>query len=513
MNSTEFLDAYPNLGQTLLNSKFLDIIPGGFSIATDVSCQTIVHNPITAKFLRIKPWDQFSYSSSEQPNAKVYHDGKPIVAKDLPIQRAAWNGEVVERFELEFIWEDGVSKIAQWSACPLHDKDGTICGAISTMMDVTEMVQMARELDRHKIQLESLVEERTSALRLSEERFSKVFRKNPQMVSIIRKSDYRFIDISDRFLKAADCPRDMVIGKTLVELGMLESEFESLKGVLEKQGSINNMEIITINKENSHVTLLFSAEQIKLNGEECIIVTSSDITKMKQIQVEMSRLDRLNLVGQMAAGIGHEIRNPMTTVRGYLQLLGAKQDYQSQKAIFELMISELDRANSIITEFLSLTRNQPTKLKFQSLNNILNNLYPMLESNAYHQNKKIEFIPGKIPDIQLDPKEIHQLVLNLCHNGLEAMKEQACLTICTFTDNEMVVLSIQDEGCGIEIENVAKLGTPFFTTKESGTGLGLAMCYSIAANHTASIEVDTGPQGTTFFVRFNPLRAGDFGTV
>lgn len=503
MNSTRFVDAYPSFGQTLLNSNFLDIIPGGFSIATDVSCQTIVHNPITAKFLRIEPWEQCSHSSLDQPHMKVYYDGKPIAAENLPIQRAAWNGEVVERFELEFRWEDGVSKIAQWSACPLHDEDGNICGAISTMVDVTEMVIMARELDGHKINLEHLVEERTSALRLSEERFSKVFRSNPQIVSIIRKSDHRFIDVSDRFLKTSDYSREQVIGKTPVELGMLESQFIRLGGVLEKQGSIDNMEISTINNENSHVTLLMSAEQIELNGEACIIVTSSDITKTKQIQAELSRLDRLNLVGQMAAGIGHEIRNPMTTVRGYLQLLGTKQDYQSQKATFELMISELDRANSIITEFLSLTRNQPTNLKYQNLNDILNNLYPMLESNAYNQNKQIKFISGIIPDIQLDTKEIHQLVLNLCHNGLEAMEEQGCLTIRTFADSEKVVLSIQDKGCGIKTEDVSKLGTPFFTTKEGGTGLGLATCYSIAASHNASIDVDTGPQGTTFFVRFN----------
>ena len=71
------------------------------------------------------------------------------------------------------------------------------------------------------------------------------------------------------------------------------------------------------------------------------------------------------------------------------------------------------------------------------------------------------------------------------------------------------MLSIQDKGCGIKIEDISKLGTPFFTTKDSGTGLGLAMCYSIAASHYASIDVDTGPQGTTFFVRFNPVPVGD----
>ena len=90
-----------------------------------------------------------------------------------------------------------------------------------------------------------------------------------------------------------------------------------------------------------------------------------DITGRKNAEKELARLDRLNLVGQLAAGIGHEIRNPMTTVRGYLQLLGEKPLYADQKATFELMISELDQANSIITEFLSLAQTRQTVLNYK----------------------------------------------------------------------------------------------------------------------------------------------------
>ena len=228
----------------------------------------------------------------------------------------------------------------------------------------------------------------------------------------------------------------------------------------------------------------------------------SDITSRKISEREFARLERLNLVGQLAAGIGHEIRNPMTTVRGYLQLLGTKPVYAAQKSTFELMISELDRANAIITEFLSLAQTKPTEHKSQNLNNLLKNLYPLLEADAFTQNKQISFMPGEIPDIELNGKEISQLVLNLTRNGLEAMQQSGCLRVRSYVKDGQVVLSIEDEGCGIPPENLSKVGTPFFTTKDTGTGLGLAICYKIAEAHNAKMRIESSSGGTTFFIGF-----------
>ncbi len=100
-------------------------------------------------------------------------------------------------------------------------------------------------------------------------------------------------------------------------------------------------------------------------------------------------------------------------------------------------------------------------------------------------------------------EEIRQLILNLCRNGLEAMKADGCLTLKTYKDGQNVVLSVRDEGIGIPIENLDMLGKPFFTTKDNGTGLGLANCYNIATRHKAKIDINTGLNGTTFFVTFN----------
>lgn len=238
--------------------------------------------------------------------------------------------------------------------------------------------------------------------------------------------------------------------------------------------------------------------------KQSVLSLKEEIARREQMEKEMARLDRLNLVGEMAAGIGHEIRNPMTTVRGFLQLMGEKDKYAQDKEFLQLMIEELDRANSIITEFLSLAKNKAVDLKEQNLNTIIESLFPLIQADALVSDKNIEKAAGKIPALFLDEKEIRQLILNLVRNGLEAMSSGGQLTISTYAEGEEVVLAVQDEGEGIAQETLEKLGTPFFTTKDQGTGLGLAVCYSIAARHNAAIRVETAATGTTFFVRFKP---------
>ncbi|MDK2821651.1 MAG: two-component system, sporulation sensor kinase [Clostridia bacterium] len=119
-----------------------------------------------------------------------------------------------------------------------------------------------------------------------------------------------------------------------------------------------------------------------------------------------------------------------------------------------------------------------------------------------HYNSLLFSFDTTLYDLLLDEKEIRQLILNLAHNGLEAMKFGGYLTIKTYMDGEEVVLAVQDEGKGIDSNIVNKLETPFLTTKETGTGLGLTVCYNIADNHNAVINFESDIYGTTFFVRF-----------
>jgi signal transduction histidine kinase len=222
----------------------------------------------------------------------------------------------------------------------------------------------------------------------------------------------------------------------------------------------------------------------------------------QQAESDVARLDRLRLVGQMAASIGHEVRNPLTTVKGYLQLFLRRKEFSATTNQFQLMIDELDRANSIISEFLSLAHNKAVEMKKTNLTSIIEALQPLIQSDALIRGITVHFHLAVVPDALLDDNEVRQLILNITRNGLEAMPGGGCLTIKTAIDAKAVVLSIADQGKGIDPSLVPQLGTPFLTTKETGTGLGLAVCYSIAHRHKAQIDFVTSSGGTTFIIRF-----------
>ena len=192
----------------------------------------------------------------------------------------------------------------------------------------------------------------------------------------------------------------------------------------------------------------------------------------------------------------------MTTVRGFLQLLKEVEKYADEIDSFNLMIEELDRANSIITEFLSLAKNKMVEIKPVNLNTVINNVYPLILAKAMMQDKIISLNLDDIPDLLLDEQEVRQLILNLINNGLESIPEGKIVFLSTYTSDNQVILAVRDQGEGIKEEIIEKLGTPFFSTKEGGTGLGLAICYGIASRYNAKIEIDTGPNGSIFYVCF-----------
>jgi signal transduction histidine kinase len=132
------------------------------------------------------------------------------------------------------------------------------------------------------------------------------------------------------------------------------------------------------------------------------------------------------------------------------------------------MIEELDRANAIITEFLSLAKNKMVEIKAVNINTILKNIYPLMLASAMMQDKMISLDLEGIPDLLLDEQEIRQLILNLINNGLESIQEGKAVFVSTYTTEGKVVLAVRDQGTGIKKENFDKLGTPFFSTKEGG---------------------------------------------
>lgn len=242
------------------------------------------------------------------------------------------------------------------------------------------------------------------------------------------------------------------------------------------------------------------------DNTQYVFKCGENITDKKSSESNYARLDRLNLIAEMAAGIAHEIRNPITTVKGFLQMLGSKNEFEQYQEYYDIMIAELERANDIITEFLSLTKNQTPEMHLQNLNTIIQTLYPLVHADALRSDLTLTQELGEIEDIYLDEKEIRQLILNLVRNGIEATEPGKNLKIKTYMDLDQVVLIISDEGSGIDPDILAKIGVPFFTTKEGGTGLGLTICRNIVNHHQAKMDIVTSPQGTTFYIKFQPFQ-------
>lgn len=391
---------------------------------------------------------------------------------------------------------------------------------VCTIRDVTERKQIEEVKKQRVNNLEHTVEKRTlelikaneelqkeirerniisDHLFLSQARFRKIFESSPCLMAIFSLENQNFIDVNTSWVNFTGYSSDELINKK-IDLHHFVDESEDNQIDLEQ--AIRNKKISYRAKNGEIRAGLLSTERIDINSEPCTLIALTDITDRVHLEKEMYRLDRLNLIGEMAAGIAHEIRNPMTTVHGFLQLSKTNFDSLSIE-IVDLMLEELNRANSIITEFLNLAKNKISVKKKQNLNTIIKALSPLIQAEAIRSGKQINLDLSKCPDVFIDQKEIRQLILNIALNGLDAMSSGGKLTIKTFVKDEAVILQIKDQGEGMSPEVLEKLGTPFFTTKEKGTGLGLAICYSVAERHHAEIDIDTCDKGTIFSIRFN----------
>jgi len=359
-----------------------------------------------------------------------------------------------------------------------------------------EIGEMALEFNKMADALSTTVDD-------LDERFIKSFNMNPNIMVITSMNDNSYVDVNSAFLKVSGLLREEIIGRTIDEFSLIDLEERlAIRELFLKQEHVQNYEMKYQANGEVYIGLL-SCEKIIIDGSPCILHVITDITDKIKHNMELARLSSLNLVGEMAASIGHEVRNPMTTVKGYLQWFQRKEKFNAYQDQLSIMIEEIDRANSIITEFLSLAKNKTVQIKPGNLNEVLNALLPLLQAEVYQSGHELKVEQSVIPDILMNNGEVRQLIMNMVRNGIEAMEPGMAISIKSYLENDKVVLAIHDTGKGIQKAILDKLGMPFLTTKDKGTGLGLAVSYRIAERHNAKIEVETSPKGTTFYIKFD----------
>ncbi|NOU96282.1 GAF domain-containing protein [Paenibacillus sp. LMG 31456] len=227
------------------------------------------------------------------------------------------------------------------------------------------------------------------------------------------------------------------------------------------------------------------------------VVIFSDISERKRTEEIIRKTDKLSVIGELAAGVAHEIRNPLTTLRGFIQLLFSNPNTKQEN--LEIMLSELDRINFIVSELLFIAKPQCISLQKNDLREILEHVVRLLQSQAIMNNVEIDLkIEGPIPNVSCAESQLKQAFINIVKNSIESMENGGMLQIRVELQDDHVAICFKDQGSGLSKERIPKLGEPFYTTKEKGVGLGLMVTFQIIKYHHGRIHVESAEGvGTT----------------
>jgi two-component system, sporulation sensor kinase E len=385
-------------------------------------------------------------------------------------------GEI--RDELFFLMPNGQKKLLEFTSKALQKDHLTL----TIYRNVSERWQMEMKL------------------RKSENKFRKIFEGS--MDGLILWKDNCIHNINKAGAKILEIDKEKILAMELSQMLKLvpenKKEIDKYIHKLKNSQSLNAV-IPILFKDGKTKHIEFSTKMNLVSGMNLTVF--KDVTEKLEMHEQLRKSDTLNVVGELAAGIAHEIRNPMTALKGFIQLLqgSVKEDFSTY---FSVINSELKRIESIITEFLILAKPQATQFLEKDINIIVQETIELLRAQALLQNVIITPIYHKQMVIFCEANQLKQVFINIMKNALEAMPTGGKISIETDTwKDDYVKISISDEGMGIPEEKIKKLGEPFYTTKERGTGLGLMVSYKIIEEHHGWIEVESSlGEGTTFHV-------------
>lgn len=260
------------------------------------------------------------------------------------------------------------------------------------------------------------------------------------------------------------------------------------------------VEFLALTKDGQTISVELSLNEVWYQEQVHFIAIMRDVTERNKMETFLRKSDKLTAVGQLAAGVAHEIRNPLTSLKGFLQLMASEN--KTQHRYIQIMSDELRRIELIVSELLVLAKPQVARFSERDLQSKLTDVTTLLSAQAMMSNVEIilELEPN-LPPIRCEQNQIKQVFINLIRNAIEAMPEGGRVFVKGRRIGDSVEVQVMDEGSGIPPELIRRLGDPFYTTKENGTGLGLMVSHKIIAAHqgTLNIESEVG-QGTTVTV-------------
>ena len=419
-------------------------------------------------------------------------------------------------------------RIVLFNARQIYQETDEAQMVLLTIEDITESRRAEEELRRHREHLEELVKEHTAELRIANEQLQQEITERRQaeekikhaagewratfdsitdLVSIHDK-DFRLVRVNKAYADVFKTKPKELLGKTCYEI------FHGRKEPVPNCPHMKTLETkkpVMVEFFEPHLGVHLQMSTSPIFNEKGDVLGSvhiaKDITKRKEADEKLIVTDRLASVGELAAGIAHELNNPLTSVIGFSQLLLEKDIPDDTKSDLKIIYSEAQRAAQVVKGLLTFARRHPPLKELVNINTIIEKV---LEIRAYEQkvsNIQVNTqLAPDLPEIMADHFQLQQVFLNIIINAehfMIAAHNKGTLTITTEKVGDIIKASFADDGPGIRKENLEHLFDPFFTTKEvgSGTGLGLSICHGIITEHGGRIQVESKlGKGATFVV-------------
>lgn len=401
------------------------------------------------------------------------------------LQEIICSGDCVNGFETKRMRKNGEMLDISVTISPLRDNKSKIIGIASISRDITE---------RKRVE---------AALRESEAHYRLIAENMTDMIALLG-SDGRAEYVSPSSLAIVGAPPETFIGQ---ELGCWihpddREKFETALSSMVADHTGTIVEFRIMHQDGRWVELEATGRIApdENGSKNKTVVVARNITERKRTDELLRRSEKLTIVGQLAAGVAHEIRNPLTSLKGFLQLLQKRME--GQDYIFNLMLSELERINEIVSEFLVIAKPQVSHFERHNLAQIVRNVVSLLETQAILSNVQIETSFRSSEDIMVncDENQLKQVFINILKNAVEAMPKGGTVRVSVeMNGDERVRVRFADDGPGIPESCIPRLGEPFYTTKEKGTGLGLMVSFKIIEDHKGSIHIKSSVGAGTVF--------------
>lgn len=437
------------------------------------------------RFLRVNPMYTkiFGYTEEEILGRKVKEFPNPDIVNEI-IERVK-QGEYIHDLVTQRYHKNGSVLDIAVSYSPFRNTAGEIIAIMAIYRNITKHITVEKELKRTR-EMYRLITENTL-----------------DMIKVYSK-DRKIIYASPSHKKGIGVLPEELIGLDVYDVILPEERepFEQVYQELIKTGEPQLLQVRLRTGDNQVINSETTISPIYNERKEleCYVTVARDISDRVKNDDALRNLDRLSIIGQLAAGVAHEIRNPLTSLKGFSKLLKSTLDREKQENYLSIIMNELDRIDMIVNEFMSLAKPQAIQFERQSLYAILDSTVNILHPQALMHNVKIinHYQTNDI-DLLCNPNQLKQVFVNFLKNAIESMPTGGKVQIHVQKLCEKnVQVSFSDEGMGINTELLGYLGTPFYTTKDKGIGLGLTVSNKIIQEHNGimKIESQTG-KGTT----------------